>query len=412
PGHWLEDKMQYHLRDDFIAIDITNDGKLPLRIVEALGGIEIDGIVTFTHSLVVAAAKAAEILNLLTQPASAYIQAHDKYKARKLLNHNIQILRLDDVQHLDYYDKIGRLESLQYPLVVKPCQGSGSRGVKRVNDGSSLRQAVQELENDEISKNGILIETYIDGPEVDANFVLWEGEIYFFEIADSLPCSADATDATISNTFLQTAMVLPSQLDPEEREMIRSSMHKSLLQLGFRTGIFHVEARMRNSSMNYSKINGLLDLVNTESAVNNRPDVILIEVNARPPGLHCIFATAHTYGVDYYGLHLLLALNDKERVMSLSKFFTCRAQYWCEIIYIPIYRDRMFVPENFCKEVIQYLSTTASRVSKADCFGAGKTLSPVRGLGLIAYFLLYSRISRRDVLEMGERVQEISKRLL
>lgn len=36
-----------------------------------------------------------------------------------------------------------------------------------------------------------MIEPYIDGPEVDANLVLLDGEVIFFEVTDDFPKPGD-----------------------------------------------------------------------------------------------------------------------------------------------------------------------------------------------------------------------------
>lgn len=414
PGHWLECKTYSYLRDDFIAIDVTNDAELPLNIVEAVKGREIDGLVTFSDEFVIATAKAAEILSLPTEPVRAILRSHYKDETRKLVNSpNVQVLRLDSAEQLDDSSMAERLKTLQYPLVVKPCRGAASRGVKRVHDHSSMRQAILKMEEDGLSKYGILLETYVDGPEVDANFVLWDGELLFFEISDDFPCQADAADATITDNFVETLMLLPSRLDPEEIEILRLSLHRSLLQLGFRSGVFHVEARVQNSSMSYKETDGILDLADASTTAKSRPDVFLIEVNARPPGLDCAFSTLYTYGVDFCALQFLRALGDRERFTALSEPFSCLAQYWCGNCQVPMHREKILVPDDFLEKVNQQLPEIAAHVSRAELFTQpGNVVSPQGGSGFIAYFLLYSRTSRRHVLEMCDRVQKVSKKVL
>ncbi|GBF62883.1 fumipyrrole biosynthesis protein C [Trichophyton mentagrophytes] len=248
-----------------------------------------------------------------------------------ILERESMVSSLESAAQLDDPPVAMKVAYMQYPLIVKPCRDGASRGVRKVNNYAGMRQAVQQLEESGFSKYGILLETYIDGPEVDANFVLWEGEVLFCEISDELPCQADAMDATISDNFAETIMLLPSRLDPKETQLIQSSLHQSLLKLGFRSGVFHVEARVRNSSMRYIQTDGILDLADAapSTAEKAKPDVFLIEVNARPPGLQCVFATTYTYGVDFYGLQFLRAPEDRERFMALSRAFSCHAQYWC-----------------------------------------------------------------------------------
>ncbi|KAF3483824.1 uncharacterized protein GIQ15_03148 [Arthroderma uncinatum] len=177
PGHWLEGKKYSYLRDDFIPVDVINDANLPSRIAEVLKERKIDGIVTFSDEFVIATAKAAGILGLRTEPIQAIVHAHHKYEMRKLLDSNTQTLRLDNAAQLDDPSVAQRVRDMQFPLVVKPCRDGASRGVKKVGNYSSMCQAVQQLEECGFSKYGILLETYINGPEVDANFVLWDGEV-------------------------------------------------------------------------------------------------------------------------------------------------------------------------------------------------------------------------------------------
>ena len=88
----------------------------------------------------------------------------------------------------------------------------------------------------------VVIEPYTNGPEVDANCVLWDGKVLFCEICDDFPCAGDSTGATDQDNFLETQMVYPSSLPPKELSTIEWSIHQSILRLGFRSGVFHCEA--------------------------------------------------------------------------------------------------------------------------------------------------------------------------
>lgn len=412
PGHWLQAEEYSYLRDEFISVDVTEDAGLPSRIAGVLNGQNVHGIVTLSDEFVIATAKAAEILGLPTEPVQSILNSHHKHETRKILGGNMQTLRLDNAEELQSPSVIEAISKMGYPLIVKPCRGGASRGVKKADDYSSLCQAVQSLEETGFAKYGILLEPYVDGPEVDANFVLWEREILFFELGDDFPCEADAPDATMADNFAETMNLLPSRLNTKEMELIKTSLHRSLLKLGFRSGVYHVEARIRNSSMCYKTTDGILDLMDVATAPEGETDVFLIEVNARPPGLQSVWATAYTYGVDYVALQLLRALEDGERLKILSTPFACQAQYCCAIVSIPVHREKIVVPVDFCERVINRLPEIASHVSRAECLASGKTVSPIGGTGFIGYFLIYSKTSRRRVLEMGGRIREVSKIIL
>ncbi|KAG5763028.1 hypothetical protein H9Q72_008863 [Fusarium xylarioides] len=318
PGHFMEGPKYSHLRDDFVAVDMTSDDSLPQRLTAAVKGRKIDGIITFSDEYVIATAKAAEMLNLETEPVESIITAHYKDATRKVLNTpNMQSFRLESAADLGNEEISKTLESLKYPLVIKPCRGGASRGVKKVQNHHRLREAIDQLESDGLTKYGILLETYISGPEIDANIALWDGELMFAEITDDFPCTADASDATIADNFGETVMVSPTLLSQKEQQLIKSSLHQTLLKLGFRNGVFHVEARVENSSKQYQEIDGLVDLADTDNPSPSDPEVYLIEVNARPPGLDCAFSTLHAYGVDLCALQLLQCLRDGDRFKAM-----------------------------------------------------------------------------------------------
>ncbi|KAK3358789.1 hypothetical protein B0T25DRAFT_74950 [Lasiosphaeria hispida] len=418
-GHWLEGETYSHLRDDFVAIDMAaGDARLPLHIAETLKGRQLDGIVTFSDELVIATAKAAEMLGLPTEPAALIVQAHYKDATRRVVrNPGVQVVRLDDAEQLNDSHTVGRLANLEYPLIVKPCRAAASRGVRKVGELSALRQAIRKMDDEGLTKHGILIETYVDGPEVDANLVLWDGELLFCEISDDFPCSADAADATIADDFSETLMVHPTALDPNEVELLQSVLHENLLQLGFRSGVFHVEARVQHSSMCYEDINGIQDLVHSEAEgapKKGPPGVFLVEVNARPPGFDATWATLHTYGVDMGALQFLYALGDRERYKALSQPFSEPAhQFWCGNRQVPMHRENIYVPPDFFERVFAELPEVVPYLVRAEFFAEpGSTVSPRAGSGFVAFIILFSRKSRMHVVEMCDRVLRVSMNVL
>ncbi|KAI0417870.1 hypothetical protein F5X98DRAFT_386698 [Xylaria grammica] len=400
PGHWLEGEKHSYLRQDFIAIDVSDDTALPMIIADALKGKQLDGIITFSDEFVIATAKAAEALSLPTEPVQAILQAHYKDGTRNALHSSgIQTVRVESS------------EQLQEPTI--PCRGGASRGVRKARNHSDLQTAIQKMEKDGLSKHGVLIEQYIDGPEVDANFALWNGEVVFCEISDDFPCPGDLSDATTDDDFAETYMVLPSSLPAKELEILKSSLHQSLLELGFRSGVFHVEARVKNSSMRYQETDGILDLINAPDAGAEEPDAFLIEVNARPPGLTVVYSTLYTYGVDYCALQFLRVLGDRDRFDALCKPFSSQTQYWCVNIHVPIHRDNILVPHDFFDRVLGQLPEVAPHVARAEFYTQpGNVVSPIRGVGFFAYFTIHSRVSRRHLLEMTARVREVSRQVV
>lgn len=69
--------------------------------------------------------------------------------------------------------------------------------------------------------------------------------------------------------------------------------------------------------------------------------------------------------VDYRALRIFRALDDRERFTALAQAFTCRAQYHCEI-FIPVHREIIRVPDNFCEKVLHKLAAIAPYVTEVE----------------------------------------------
>lgn len=423
PGHWLEGGKYAHLRDDFVAVNLSFDGGLVQRITDAVKGRDIDGIITFTDEYVLTTGEVAEALGLPAEPLHAMQQALHKDELRKVVNNtNIQAFLLQHAAQLDGLAFANNLAALQYPLIVKPAYGRASAGVKKVTDESSLREAVRLLTADGLDKEGILLETFVDGPELDCNFVLCDGEVLFLELTDDLPSAGDANDATLADNFFETAMISNSGLPASEQQAVRDSLQRSLRKLGLGWGVFHVEARMHNSSMRFTDSgDGIQELVFKDAPPLAEPDAFLIEVNVRPPGIGASFSTLYTYGIDYNALHLLRAVEDRERFVALSQGFRFPAsagggggaQYWAAHALIPVHRENILVPGDFVERVYDRVPDIVPYVSKAELHAKpGTMVSPSGGVGLMAYFLLFSRVGRGNLLEMYHRVAEASTAVL
>ncbi|PQE08004.1 Carnosine synthase 1 protein [Rutstroemia sp. NJR-2017a BVV2] len=415
PGHWISKPEFASWREAFIPIDRNLDEGLADRIIAAIEKYDghIDGIISFFDPLLPATAAAAARLGLPAAPASALEIATDKHKTSEFdgrpayrissLEEAIAITGLKD-------------SNLFYPLIVKPCSGWGSEGVFRVETETELIRAIESIDF-ERHGTSFVIENYCNGPEVDANFVLCDGELLFFEASDDFPKDADLAGNDDSKgslqTFIEVANVLPSSLPEDELELLKTSLHQSLLRLGFTSGFFHLEARVQGSRTEYVKgKDGLIDLQDKQTPGSRSPSAWLIEINARPPGLQASWASRATYGVDFWGLALSFALDDKNTARVLAAPFKSNNQYWCQIVFIPVQKGGVFESGDACQDLVQRHPELAVNISRSLCFFKRGDRVPEPSSGIltwIAYYLVFSRKSRRDLLKIAELVRQETK---
>ena len=407
--HWLSRTELPDWDFDFIPIDTTIDEHLPQRICAALQDVKIDGLLTFTQDYLVATSQAAGKLGLKTEPVGAFEAAQNKYETRLMLG--THLLKFDSVTQLQD-SALGRIqEEVGYPLIVKPCEGCGSRGVSKAVNEKDLLTAVHEMTKAGLDR-GILIEPYIDGPEVDANFVLWNGEILFCEITDELPTRGDESKAGSSEPFLETNMLYPSEMPESEQEIIKTKLHENVLRLGFRSGIFHVEARVRHSSVAYQEKDGVVDLSSSQNGIQ-APEVYLLEVNARPPGQDAVYATLFAHGVDYFGLHLLNAIGDETRYRALAPSFTSDAQQlWTSLAFIPMLPYPVHIPANFNQQLLSTINISQAKVIWPECFRPDETVSTDDGTGLIATYAISSSYGRKQALQAAKDLEAVALDIL
>ncbi|RYO94784.1 hypothetical protein DL766_000047 [Monosporascus sp. MC13-8B] len=427
PGHWLEDQSSpcAYLREAFISVGVDVDDGFIQRIIDAVRSYprHVDGIVSISDARLPGVARACEILGLPTSPSAAYAITGDKGATRLLEEPNGRNQLV-----INGPDELGSVleqsnTQFSYPLIVKPITGWNSDCVAKCSDETELRAAVLRASsrhaNSPNRSTGVVIEPYIDGPEVDANFVLLNGEVLFCDITDDFPCTGDLAGGGPQPTanFMETLMDVPSALPEAEKDMMKDSLRQSILRQGFQSGVFHCEARVRHSRAYYDPRadNGILDLHVTEKnekVAAEEPSCYLHEVNARPPGYINTVAAMFAYGVDYYAIRLLLSLGAQEddRVRSLAQpFLGGEPQYTLGITVLQPTRAGIMASKDAVIEMIdKYPSMREFIVDYQTCKRKGDMVQgPDSGeLWCVAYVTVASRTGREECLEMVQWVRE------
>lgn len=147
------------------------------RIVESVRayGNPVDGIITFADSWPYIAQIAPQ-LGLQTASPESLTIAVNKYQTSVFVGHQAYC-----APSLEEARDIEKNNTLPYPLIIKPCDGWSSEGVIRVEFAGAIAAAVKFIDT---FRHGteFVMEKYCDGPEVDANFVLLDGEVLFFKL--------------------------------------------------------------------------------------------------------------------------------------------------------------------------------------------------------------------------------------
>ncbi|GAB1199529.1 hypothetical protein APSETT444_008879 [Aspergillus pseudonomiae] len=412
-GHWLESRDNAHIREAFIPTQLTNPPKSDMKdhILASLRayGKPVDGIVTFADTYWPYVAEAANVLGLPTASPEGFRIATNKYLTSVFAGHEAY-----RASSLAEAVSISEEHDLPYPLIIKPCGGWSSEGVYRVDSRSVLEDAVSAII---ASRHGpeFVIEPYCDGPEVDVNLVLQDGELLFFEVCDDLPKSADVNGPSLGSltNFHELCSVYPSKLPEAEIKLLRDTFLEMLLSLGLRSGVMHLEGRIENSVVEYMTKDGVMVLSPRSSHSNRTPRAWLIEINPRPLGMTGSQIIESTYGIDYWGLALLSAVGDKTRVRALARPFLKGPQYTSVMVFIPADFTSsckgIFDSEDICADLIARRPDLEAFISKCGCLVKRGQHVPHPSTGrntFLAYFNVFSRNSREEALNIAKEVRE------
>ena len=221
---WPQGAVCKDLCDVFYPVSITEKEEI-LRICREE---RIDGICTIASD--VAAPTVAYVAQHMGLPGNSYeaaLRAHDKYLMREALVAAGVDCPISNLQ--------SPISDLQYPVIVKPTDRSGSLGVKKVERREELEAAVREAK--ELSLAGeVIVEEFIEGREISVEMISQNGQHYALQITDKVTTGAPH--------FVELAHYQPADMTPEMRERIFAITRRALNALGLTDGASHSEYKI------------------------------------------------------------------------------------------------------------------------------------------------------------------------
>ncbi len=126
-------------------------------------------------------------------------------------------------------------KSLKLPVIVKPTDRSGSRGITRLVSFEGLETAVTESINNSFEKKAI-IEEYIEGNEYSFESISFNGVHHFLTVTKKF--------TTGHPHFIETGHLEPSDLDNKIIEKVKAHIFPALDALEIRYGASHAEFKI------------------------------------------------------------------------------------------------------------------------------------------------------------------------
>jgi len=205
-------------------------------------GRRVDAVLAVDDHGLELAALLRERLGLPGNPPQAVRTTRDKLAFRQLLQlHGFNCPTF--LTATSDADALALAPSLRYPVVVKARRLTGSRGVVRADDASSLVRAVAQVRriqaeaDREAEQLGLIVEEFIPGFEYALDGLLENGALRVLALFDK----PDPLDGPY---FEETIYVTPSRLRADAQAAIATEVERACGLAGLVSGPVHAEARV------------------------------------------------------------------------------------------------------------------------------------------------------------------------
>ncbi|MGL6107379.1 ATP-grasp domain-containing protein [Romboutsia sp.] len=216
---------EYHI---ISTIDI--DG-----VLELAKKIKPDGIMTLASDKpMLTVAKVGEELGLNTISTETSVKVTNKARMREALQkRNVPIPKFRVVNNREEY--LEGISQFNNKFIVKPADSSGSRGIFLVENIEQAEEAY-EYSLRYSSTGEVLIEEYMEGPEVSVECITVDGETEVIAITDKY--------TTGSPHFIELGHNIPSILSEDIKKDIKITTKKAIKALGIEVGPSHTEIKV------------------------------------------------------------------------------------------------------------------------------------------------------------------------
>lgn len=232
---YLPDNIAHSYSDEYCNISIL-DKEHVLRKAHEL---QIDGIMSFACDPgVVTAAYVAEKMGLPSVGSYGAVSIlQDKGLFRGFLaknGFNVPNAR----RYNNKKDPMGDVNFFNWPVIVKPTDSAGSKGVTKVVSPSELNNAI-EIAISESHNGAFIIEDFLeqDGYASDCDCFSIDGKLEFCSF------SSQRFDGSAKNPYTPAAFSWPSEMDDGDQNILRQEIQRLIKLLGLRTSIYNIETR-------------------------------------------------------------------------------------------------------------------------------------------------------------------------
>lgn len=231
---YLPDNYAHSISDEYHNVSILDKD----AVLELARELKVDGILSFACDPgVVTAAYVAEELGLPTSPYKSVALLQNKAAFREFLTDNGFNVPVARGYH-NAEEAMKDVNIYQWPIIVKPTDSAGSKGVTRVDDPANLKESIEYALSFSHSDE-FIIEEFIEkkGDSSDTDSFSINGELVFTSFDNQ------KFDINADNPYAPAAYTWPCEMKQETQDELKSEIQRLLKLLNMGTTIYNIETR-------------------------------------------------------------------------------------------------------------------------------------------------------------------------
>lgn len=211
----------------------TTDKDAVLKLSKEL---EIDGIVAYASDPAApTAAYVSEKLGLIGNPYESVKILTEKDLFRSFLSDN-GFSTPKACGYITYEQALAQIDDFNFPVMVKPVDSSGSKGVVKVFSKEELKKAVDEALSYSRSKRFIIEEFIVKkGYQISGDGFSVDGKLVFTSYGNELYSGKGTREYVALGEFW------PSLLTAEQKSKIDNELQRLITCLGMKTSAYNIE---------------------------------------------------------------------------------------------------------------------------------------------------------------------------
>ena len=229
---WAANDVGEKSADYFYPISIIEKEE----ILDTCRKLGICGICTIASDLAAVTVNyVADKLGLPGNSPEASLLASNKFYMRKAFFESgcpsPKSIRVENVEDLDGI-------KLTYPIIVKPLDRSGSRGITKLENNVGLAQAIETAKEQGFEKHA-LVEEFATGNEYSVECITYHGEHHFLAMTKKYTTGAPH--------FIETGHVEPSGVSERTLSQVKDIVFHALDALKITDSASHTELKISDS---------------------------------------------------------------------------------------------------------------------------------------------------------------------